>query len=457
MNAIMEILQAHAGMLLDGWLTMQLQTGFFVLIVLAMDMSMRRASPRFRYLLWTTALIKAVIPPIIFIPSGDPSAAGAPFVLPAITVGEAAAGTVAGGVPLSAAAVALLLFASVVFALFVVQRTLRLRLLLGDARPLRHDAWESGPRVYVSSRIPSPLALGTFRPRIFITDDIAASPREVLHAVLHHEHAHIERKDGVVVFLQTLVQIFYLLNPLVWLLNIRLFRYREQICDEEALSRTGTRAVEYGRLLLRYAEAQPAHIVQVGTCFFETRRGFVDRVSQLFSHGEGRRMKRLHRIAIGLLILCIVPLSWKCSDDAPSAMYMQTENVSYERWLGDSTKDGSAFLRLGDPIFSTVQYEKIGKWKTGHGPKIVGGLKALSENVRYPKKAMEEGIGGTVVISAYIAGDGTPRYANVVSSVHPLLDRAAQDAVLSTQFEAARRNGKITEAFISVPIRFKLK
>jgi len=56
-----------------------------------------------------------------------------------------------------------------------------------------------------------------------------------------------------------------------------------------------------------------------------------------------------------------------------------------------------------------------------------------------------------------IMRDGPPAYVNVLSSVDPLLDQAAMDAVRNTDFKAARRNGKVLAGDISVPIRFRLK
>ncbi len=456
MNAL-EFLHADAPALLNGWLTMQLQTAVFVLLVLVADTLLRSATPRFRYLLWMTALIKAVIPPVFFLPVSDPIDATAIFTLPAVDVQALGAGPVAGTLSLPGIAAAVLFASSLLFALFVTLRTLRLRRQLTGARPLQHDAWERGPQVLVSSRIPSPLATGIWRPRIYVTEEIASGPRTVLLAVLHHEHAHIERRDGAAVLLQTLVQIFYVLNPLVWLLNIRLFRYREQICDAEALARTGTRAVDYGRLLLRFAEAQPARIVQTGTCFFETRRGFVQRITRLFEHPGRTGSRRIHRMVVVLLLLLAVPLSWRCSEDAPTLTYTETNREVHERWIGDSTADGSGQLRLGDPIFSKVRYSKEGDWKSGHGPEIVGGLAALSKQITYPKEAMRNEIEGTVVVQAMIMRDGPPAYVNVLSSVDPLLDQAAMDAVRNTDFKAARRNGKVLAGDISVPIRFRLK
>jgi TonB family protein len=457
MDALFAYLESHSVGLLDGWLTMQLQTGIFVLVVLAIDLSMRKAAPRFRYLLWMTALVKAVLPPVFHIPATGPAAVQAWYALPSVSVAALATEPLSAGLSFSAAAVLFLLTSSLAFALFVLQRSMRLHLQLRDARPLQHDAWRRGPQVYVSDRISSPLAAGMLHPRIYVTEHIASSSRQTLCAVLHHERAHIDRRDGLVVLLQIMIQVVYLLNPLVWLLNIRLFRYREQICDQQALLRTGTRPVDYGRLLLHFAGAHSTRIVQTGTCFFETRRGFADRIGQLFTGKEERNMKIFHRIAIVLLVLLIAPLSWKCSEDAKPAKYLEWDGESFDTAVGDSAQEDSARLLLGDPIFSTVRYEKKGEWRSGHGPQIVGGLEALSKLVKYPAEARKEGIEGTVVIQATIVEDGSPVSAHVISSVHPLLDKAAQEAVRAATFKAARRNGVVLEADISIPIRFKLK
>ncbi|MCB2204957.1 M56 family metallopeptidase [bacterium] len=453
MNALLDYVNANALNMLNLWLTMQFQTGLFIVVIFLLDLGLRNAGPKVRYLLWISALVKSVIPPIYFdLFSGKAPVTGF-FALPAAVVSAVAPGTVER-ISAPTIIVAALFLAFIVFTVFVLQRSWKLRRRLMNADPLLHDAWDEGPRVYVSSRIPTPLAIGILRPRIYVTQEIATASREVLHAVLHHEHAHIRRRDGVLVLLQTLVQMFYLLNPLVWLMNIRLFRYREQICDEQALERTGTRAVDYGRLLLRFAEAEPARIVQTGTCFFETRRGFAARISHLFKSREEKNMKRLHRVAVGACILLILPLSWQCSEETVS--YREINKVSYEDKQAIDESGDSLSLRLGDPLSSTATYKKEGKWKTGAGAKIVGGLKALSSHVIYPEEALKQNLEGAVVVQAKIVRDGKPVYAEVIASAHPLLDEAAKKAVMETDFKVAHRNGKPIESMIAVPIRFRL-
>ncbi|PLX23415.1 MAG: hypothetical protein C0600_14825 [Ignavibacteria bacterium] len=458
MSAILEYISMHATELLSTWLTMQLQTGLFILIIFAIDVSLRNASPRFRYLLWSTALLKAVLPPVVSLPSAA-EGVFATVTLPVIDVQGLATGGGGDALPIESLVVIAVVVMAFVLAALVAYRSLSLHRSLGSAEPLSHNAWSDGPPVFVSTAIPSPVAVGVLRPRIYVTHDVADGPTEILEAVLHHEHAHIRRRDGLVVILQSLIQIFYVVNPLVWLLNLRLFRYREQICDQEALLRTGTRPQDYGRLLLRYAEAQPSRIVQTGTCFFETRRGFVQRVSQLFHAQEGKNINRIHRFAIVALLIVIVPLSWRCSEEeeTPLHSYKQSDFTSVERWIGDSTEEGSASLELGDPVFSTVHYRKEGKLKTGHAPRIVGGLQALSKHVEYPEEALKKGTEGTIIVQARIMRDGLPESVECLYPGDLALERAAMAAVRKTEFIAARRNGIVQEAEISIPVRFKLK
>ena len=458
MNEMLTCLQVHAAPLFDTWLIMQLQTGAFILLVFAIDALMKSASPRTRYLLWMTALVKAFIPPVLALPSGGSVTAIERVTMPVLEVGTGVL-AVDGPAGLSAFSMmlALLLLCALLFTGLVLLRGTALRLRLRNAVPFAHDAWRHGPPVFVSGRIASPLAVGLRHPRIFITPDIAAAPTDILHAVLHHEYAHIRRRDQVTVYLQTLIQIFSVLNPLVWLMNTRLFRYREQICDAEALERAETRPQDYGRLLLDFASDHPARVVQVGTCFFETRRGFVQRINHLFSQHRNGAMKWTQRIAVSICIFLVAPLSWKCSDNPKMATYTIHSEESVERKLLDSSGKEHGSLKLGDPVFSKVTYEKVGELRTGHGPEIVGGLNALSRNVGYPEQAQEKGVEGTVVVLATVNRDGPPDYTHVISSVHPLLDEAAVEAVKSTRFKAARRNGLIQKGDITIPIRFQLQ
>ncbi len=75
----------------------------------------------------------------------------------------------------------------------------------------------------------------------------------------------------------------------------------------------------------------------------------------------------------------------------------------------------------------------------------------------YPAAARRRGIEGTVVIRAEIHDNGRCHHVAIrKSSGHPLLDKAALDAVRDWRFVPARRGSRIVTAWVDVPITFRL-
>lgn len=77
---------------------------------------------------------------------------------------------------------------------------------------------------------------------------------------------------------------------------------------------------------------------------------------------------------------------------------------------------------------------------------------------RYPKASLRRRETGTVILSLIVTPDGEARNVRIVrSSGHPLLDKAARDAVCAWRFVPAKRMGRPVEAACEVPVHFKLK
>jgi hypothetical protein len=75
-----------------------------------------------------------------------------------------------------------------------------------------------------------------------------------LRAVLLHELAHIKRGDLWVNLAQTVLQIVYFYNPLLWFANAMIRRVREQAVDEMVLVAMGERAKSYPETLVNVAK-----------------------------------------------------------------------------------------------------------------------------------------------------------------------------------------------------------
>lgn len=76
---------------------------------------------------------------------------------------------------------------------------------------------------------------------------------------------------------------------------------------------------------------------------------------------------------------------------------------------------------------------------------------------KYPKRAKDAGIEGTIVIQVLVGADGSVKHTQVLKGIpNTGLDEAATEAVQDIMFEPAEKDGVPQEVWISIPINFKL-
>ena len=95
-------------------------------------------------------------------------------------------------------------------------------------------------------------------------------------------------------------------------------------------------------------------------------------------------------------------------------------------------------------------------------PSFPGGDKALmdflSNNVKYPVVAQENGVQGRVVISFVVEKDGSVTDVRVVRSVDPSLDKEAARVVKSMpRWIPGKQNGAAVRVKYNVPVSFRLQ
>ncbi len=95
-------------------------------------------------------------------------------------------------------------------------------------------------------------------------------------------------------------------------------------------------------------------------------------------------------------------------------------------------------------------------------PQFPGGAAALmqylSQNIRYPKEAMEAKTQGRVIVQFVVEKDGSISGAHVVKSVNPQLDAEALRVISAMpNWTPGTQNGKPVNVKYAVPISFRLK
>lgn len=103
----------------------------------------------------------------------------------------------------------------------------------------------------ISPDVASPSVCGLLQPTILIPYELQRILKtEDLKPILLHELAHIKRGDLWISLIQTILQIAYFYNPLLWVANSVIRRIREQAVDEMVLVAMGEQAGEYPETLL---------------------------------------------------------------------------------------------------------------------------------------------------------------------------------------------------------------
>jgi len=95
-------------------------------------------------------------------------------------------------------------------------------------------------------------------------------------------------------------------------------------------------------------------------------------------------------------------------------------------------------------------------------PEFPGGmqklLEFLSQNIRYPKEAMEKDIQGRVIVTFVVKKDGSISDATVVRSVDPLLDEEGLRVINAMpNWTPGMQKGEPVNVKYTVPISFKLQ
>ncbi len=274
-----------------------IQASVLIVLLLIVDFMLRkRVRAVFRYCLWMLLFVKLVLPASFTLPTGIgywlgdylPSEVSiAKFVpqteeavpmvidipqgyvfLETPMVNE----TVSTGIELEPIRWQGLVFSGWLFGMLVllallVRRVCFVRGLIAQSRPANERLLEMldecrcqiGIRRNIELRLSSnklsPAVCGLFRPIILMPAILPKKlSREKLKAVLIHELAHIKRGDGWVNLLQTMSQIVYFYNPLVWIANAMIRRVREQAVDEMVLVTLRPETKNYSNMLIDIAE-----------------------------------------------------------------------------------------------------------------------------------------------------------------------------------------------------------
>src|SRR6185503_6590378 len=155
-------------------------------------------------------------------------------------------------------------------------------------------------RLVESSLAKVPMVVGHLKPVILVPVGLinALSAAEV-EAILLHELAHIRRRDYLINFLQSFMEIIFFFNPAVLWLSQLIRAERENCCDDIAVAQMGNR-FNYMNALVNCHEYQgqtPAY----GLAFAGNKGGLVTRIKRMVNN----RNQSLNMFEKAVLTICL--------------------------------------------------------------------------------------------------------------------------------------------------------
>ena len=296
------------------------------------DLFCRRCSAAWRHALWCLVLIKILLPvpitsPVSIVGLVQREIVRAQEMQPPVIVGEPKDAVIPVGLseivpvadsletPVSSSPtmpvdahesmdIRTILFllwcgAVVVLSLVCIRKTWRLRRTVQKAIPNGDEAVQSrfeqlvtrirlrrSPVLLTGESVYSPMVYGLFRSRVILPTAVASSlPHDELEPIVAHELAHIRRKDLWINTLQVLCRILFLWHPVMWLMDYRIRRYREEACDDIALHLHEDRSRIYASGILHVVEL--GYVSPVGALTLlgasEERRGLEKRLRRILT------------------------------------------------------------------------------------------------------------------------------------------------------------------------------
>lgn len=409
MNTILEQINSAGFVFVKFALPMLVQSAVLIVVLLLADLLLRKkVRAVFRYWLWMLVLLKLILPTTLSSPVslgswlGDKLATvklskmstpaesvnlpqmidtetvavtGTPQadVRPTVTRSPVAASLLVSPAPLTWQGTVFLVWVAAVAAmgLLLLQRAIFVTGLVAQAQnpaQLMNDAFnfccgQMGIKgkvgLKVSANAASPAVCGLFRPVILVPQNLAPTlGSSRLRPVLLHELAHIKRGDLWINLVQTILQIIYFYNPLLWLANSIIRRIREQAVDETVQVAMGANAHQYLQTLLDVAKLafnRPALSLRlIGVV--ESKSQLKGRIKRMLNQPIPKTAKLGILGLIALLIFAAVLLPMAKAKEKPQtetsySSVTVTEGVGFDDiFVGDANCTGQFIKsKLGEP------------------------------------------------------------------------------------------------------------
>ena len=187
-------------------------------------------------------------------------------------------------------------------------------------------------------RVMSPAVSGIVKPRIYLPKTIVDTyTPEELEPILLHELSHIKRIDGIINWVQVIVQAFYFFHPLVWFVNRKIRHLREEVCDDIALHYLGYERDRYSQSILSIAKNITFELAYgfIGLGLIERKSSLLKRIKRIMSDKDIHYSRMTLSTIMILVLIGMFGISLASSEKSPKSHYDLDTAIKIAK-MGDS-------------------------------------------------------------------------------------------------------------------------
>ncbi|TFV97546.1 M56 family peptidase [Algoriphagus kandeliae] len=268
------------------------------------------------------------------------------------------------------------------------------------------------------------------------------------HQILLHESVHVKKKHSWDLLFTHLFKSLFWFNPLVILFEKLLREVHEFQADHGVIGSYSQ--FDYSRLLLRLIVQDRGWQLAHSFNQFQTKKRI------LMMNREKSNSVAKSRFLMIVPLVAMMVLVFACDQNISDENAIKPENtVEIINENGDTELHGMVNGKLveigADEIFDVVE----------DMPTPTGGMSAWGEylmaNLKYPDKAKQMGIEGTVVLAFVVNTDGSISDVEILRGIGAGCDEEAHRVVQNApNWEPGKQRGQAVRTRMRLPIRFKL-
>ena len=306
-----------------------------------------------------------------------------------------------------------------------------------------------GRHMYVSrKKTPSFCWMG----RIVVSEDDVA--QDCGGYIVRHEEAHASLGHSIDLTLAEIFTGVLWFWPSAWMLKRYLKEVHEYEADRRVLETDGCSARTYQMLMIK--KVAGPRLYNAASCF--NYNSLKKRITMMNKKDSGRwaLAKSLCLIpAVGAAI-CLAA----CVGNGENKSAENNAEVKDTATV-DNSKAETKDVKFNSKVAARNSETDTVMDKCEVMPKFPGGesgmMKFLTENVKYPKEALDKGITGRVLVEFVVERDGSINDVKIMKSVDPILDNEAIRIVKAMpKWEPGTMNGKAVRVKHTLPVTFRL-